>query len=155
MENKEPIVIVEYSNSYKDQVISLVGECLVDQSVLSKSCLPLDDDDLQKIPELYGGRGKFWLALDRNQVVGTVGVLEIKESRAKLKRMFVKKELRGTGLGKRLLDTALQFAVNTGYTTIFLNTHKNMERAHNFYKKNGFILIGKKGEDALTFEKVL
>jgi len=152
---KEKIIIKEYDDLYKEQVIKLVGECLVDQSVLSTACLPVEDDDLQEIAKLYSGRGKFWVALDNGRVVGTVGIRDFGEKLAKLRRMFVQKEYRGTGLGQRLLDTALQFACDMGYTKITLNTHKNMKRAHHFYKKNNFIFIGVKKEDMLSFEREL
>lgn len=154
MEKKE-IQIVAYEDKYKEQIIALIGECLVDQEILATSCLPLDDDDLQKIPELYCGRGKFWIALDENKVVGTVGVRDSGRVTAKLRRMFVQKKYRGTGLGQQLLDIALQFARDTGYTKITLNTHKKMKRAHHFYEKNKFIFIGMKGEDMHTYERDL
>lgn len=155
MKHEEPIVIIEYIDSYKSQVVDLIGEGLVDQSVIPASSLPVGDDDLQKIPQVYDGRSKFWIALSNGVVVGTVGILAVEELTAKLKRMFVKKEFRGTGLGKRMLDTALQFARAAGYTKIILNTHKKMERAHHFYRKNGFTFVGVKKKDSLTFEKVL
>jgi len=119
----------------------------VDQGVLVPSDLPIDDNDLQKIPEFYGGKGRFWVALDGDRVVGSVAVREYKDKTAKLRRMFVQKEYRGTGLGQKLLDTAIQFVQENGYTTITLNTHTNMKRAHHFYEKNKFILVGEKEDE--------
>lgn len=150
------IIIAEYKDSYKDQVIGLVGECLVDQEVIQESDLPIDDGDLQKIPEVYKGKSRFWIALDREKVVGTVGILDRGESIAKLRRMFVQKEYRGTGLGQKLLDTALQFARESGYVKIRLNTHANMKRAHHFYEKNKFILMGERGSGCkICYEREL
>ncbi|MCX6732395.1 MAG: GNAT family N-acetyltransferase [Candidatus Roizmanbacteria bacterium] len=142
---EKQIAITQYKDSYKDQVIGLVGKCLVDQEVIQESDLPIDDDDLQKIPEVYTGKSRFWIARDGDKVVGTVGILDRGENVAKLRRMFVQKVYRGTGLGQKLLDTALQFAKETGYTKIKLNTHTNMKRAHHFYEKNKFVLMGEKG----------
>ena len=156
MEMKEQISIVEYNDLYKDQIVKLVGECLVDQGVIPANSLPLDDDDLQHIPELFKDKGKFWVALGEDKVVGTVGVRGTKEPTvAILRRMFVNKELRGTGLGQRLLETALQFARENGYKKITLNTYKTMKRAHHFYEKNKFLYIGMKVKDMLSFEKDL
>jgi len=156
MENKEKIIITEYKDSYKDQVINLVGACLLDQEVVVESDLPIDDDDLQKIPEVYSGKSRFWIALDEDRVVGTVGILDRGENPAKLRRMFVQKEYRGTGLGQKLLDTALAFAKEAGHAKITLNTHVNMKRAHHFYEKNKFILVGEKGsERKIVYEREL
>lgn len=156
MENKEKIIITEYKDSYKDQVIQLVGGCLVDQEVIKETDLPIDDKDLHNIPEEYKGKSRFWVAIDTGKVVGTVGIKDRGEHIAKLRRMFVQKEYRGTGLGQKLLDTALTFAKKAGYTKIKLNTHANMKRAHRFYEKNTFIRVGKKcGECKIIYEREL
>ncbi len=156
MEKKNKVPISEYKEEYKGQIIKLVGETLVDQEVIKASDLPIDDDDLQKIPELYKGRSRFWVAVDGERVVGTVGIQEKYETLSKLRRMFVQKEYRGTGLGQKLLDTAIQFAKDAGYTKIALNTHQNMKRAHHFYEKNKFVLIGEKGSECkICYERSL
>lgn len=153
---EKEIVVTEYTDSYKDKVINLVGLCLVDQEVIAETDLPIDDDDLQNIPEVYKGKSRFWVALDGDKVVGTVGILDRGENTAKLRRMFVQKEYRGTGLGQKLLDTALTFAKEVGYAKIKLNTHVNMKRAHHFYEKNKFILMGEKGSGCkIVYEKSL
>ncbi|MFZ2206288.1 MAG: GNAT family N-acetyltransferase [Microgenomates group bacterium] len=156
LEVNEKIIITEYKDAYKSQVINLVGACLLDQEVIAKNDLPIDDDDLQKIPEVYSGKSRFWIALDGDKVVGTVGILDRGENTAKLRRMFVLKEYRGTGLGQKLLDTALAFAKEVGHAKITLNTHTNMKRAHHFYEKNKFILIGERGSECkIVYERGL
>jgi GNAT superfamily N-acetyltransferase len=153
---EKQIAIKEYKDSYRDQVIRLVGECLVDQQVIAETDLPIDDGDLQKIPEVYNGKSRFWVAVDGDNVVGTVGILDRGENTAKLRRMFVQKVYRGTGLGQKLLDTALTFAKEAGYVQIKLNTHANMKRAHHFYEKNKFVLVGAKcGECKIVYEREL
>jgi GNAT superfamily N-acetyltransferase len=155
MEKGEQIKITVYKELYKEQVIRLVGNSLVEQSVIEASCTPIDDDDLHHIPELYIGRGRFWVALKGDELVGTVGIRDLGEGLAILKRMFVKSTYHGSGLGQQLLDTALQFARSKGYTRITLNTHKNMKRAHHFYEKNGFLFTKEKKKDMYTYERVL
>lgn len=155
MEKSEQIKITDYQEIYKEQVIRLIGDSLVEQSVLKASCTPIDDDDLQHIPELYAGRAKFWLALKGDELLGTVGIRDLGDGLATLKRMFVKSTYHGRGLGQRLLDTALQFARLNGFTRIILNTHKNMKRAHHFYEKNNFSFKREKGEHMLTYERIL
>lgn len=153
---EKQIAITEYKDSYKDQVTNLVGFCLVDQEIIKETDLPIDDDDLQKIPEVYAGKSRFWVAVDGDKVVGTVGILDRGGNVVKLRRMFVQKEYRGTGLGQKLLETALQFAREAGYTKIKLNTHQNMKRAHRFYEKNNFILLGEKGSGCkIVYEREL
>jgi GNAT superfamily N-acetyltransferase len=152
---KGEIKIVEYGDKYKEQIIAMIGGCMVDQGVHATACQVVEDDDLQDIPKKYSGRGKFWVAIDGEKVVGTVGVREYEGDMAKLRRMFVQKEYRGTGLAKQLLGIALQFAKEMNYKKITLNTHVNMQRAHSFYKKNNFIFVGNKNSAMISFKRSL
>lgn len=131
--------IAAYSEKHKKQVIDLIGGILCELDVVAQSALPLDDEDLYHISEIYQGRGGFWVALSSSgDVVGTVGIKEMSQTKAKLKRMFVSPNFRGTGIAQELLDIAIQFAKKAEFHTLELNTHLNMKRAHRFYEKNDF-----------------
>lgn len=147
--------IEEYSKKYKNQVIDVIGRTLSDISVISKKDLPLDDDDLQKIPKIYTKKGRFWVAVKNGQVIGTVGVKDMGDKTAKLKRMFVLVGHHGTGVGQKLLDHAIDFARSQGYKKIILNTHMLMKRAHKFYEKNNFVKKDKKGDKFYRYEREL
>ncbi|MCX6769133.1 MAG: GNAT family N-acetyltransferase, partial [Candidatus Micrarchaeota archaeon] len=58
--------------------------------------------------------------------------------RAYLKRMYVDKKFRGTGLAKELLETALAFARKNNYSEVYLGTVPEMAAANMFYQKHGF-----------------
>jgi GNAT superfamily N-acetyltransferase len=58
----------------------------------------------------------------------------------RIQALVVKKELRGTGAGKKLIEYAEAWARETGTDLIFLNCGNKPERegAHKFYPKMGF-----------------
>jgi len=58
-----------------------------------------------------------------------------------LQRMFLVKEARGLGIGKRLLEMCLEEARNAGYKAVYLETLSVMEFAIAFYKRAGFEII--------------
>ena len=98
-----------------------------------------DAPELLEIPETYlTNKGKFWLAVENNKLVGTVGLQDMGNDQGYLKRMYVQKDLRGTGLAQDLLKTLLEHAKNNGFKQIFLATGKGAERAVAFYEKSGF-----------------
>ncbi len=140
------IKIIEYQNKYNSQLKKLLYETLkyvgfsIDKDAFKR------DSDLDKIEEIYKGRGRFWLALENDKVIGMVGILELDKLTAKLRRMFVFSKYHGTGLGQKLLDRALEFARQQGYKKIVLDTHELMHRAHRFYEKNGFKKVGSEGK---------
>lgn len=141
MDNYSDYKIVEYRPIYQQQVIEIIGRLLQDLNVIPKSDEPLDDEDLYKIPEVYSGKGRFWVAIKGDKVIGTVSIRDMGNSVAKLNRMFVSTDYHGTGVGKSLLDHAIKFAKKKNFKKIILNTHLNMTRAHKFYEKNGFIRV--------------
>ena len=63
---------------------------------------------------------------------------------AKLRLFLLEPEVRGTGLGQRLLDTCLEFARGAGYGRITLWTHESHRAACALYARNGFACIASK-----------
>lgn len=136
--------IEEFKPEYKDQVIALISQVLRDEEAIPDYIELIDDEDLHRIPEIYSGRSRFWIAVKDDKVIGTVAIKELSGNTAKLRRMFVFTKYHGSGLGQALLDQALNFARRKVFKGVILNTHPLMKRAHHFYEKNGF---QKTGED--------
>lgn len=134
--------IIEYQQEYADRIIKVIDTVLKDIGTIPKSDELIDDEDLQHIGKIYTGRGRFWIALFNNKIIGTVAIREIDHNTAKLNRMFVLTDYHGTGIGQELLAKAVTFARSQNYKKIVLNTHKTMHRAHKFYENNGFQRVG-------------
>ncbi|MFZ2049074.1 MAG: GNAT family N-acetyltransferase [Minisyncoccia bacterium] len=148
----ENIKITEFQSEYTSQVKELIQTVLGSLGITAQNTKPNKDSDLDKISEIYSLRSRFWLAILDNKLIGTVGIEEIDNDVAKLKRMFVLPEFQGSGVGQKLFDTALNFAIKNDYKKIKLNTDKVMKRAHNFYEKNGFSKSGE-NEEKLFYER--
>ena len=59
-----------------------------------------------------------------------------------LQEMFVEPESRSTGVGKAVIDFALQHAVASGCQVVELGTPREGQRAIQFYERSGFENIG-------------
>jgi N-acetylglutamate synthase-like GNAT family acetyltransferase len=102
--------------------------------------------DLMDIPGVFQrGKGKFWVAIDQDAVVGTVGIVDIGNGQAALKKMFVHKNYRGKekGVAKALMDEAKSHCSRNAITSIYLGTVGSFHAAHRFYEKNDFVEIPK------------
>ncbi len=78
------------------------------------------------------------------QVMGGCGVAHLSgepETVCELQRLFLLKEARGKGIGQLLMDKCIDFAKQSGYKLMYLETFPNMIEAIGLYKKNGFKLI--------------
>ncbi len=137
--------IVSYSEIYKEEVIALILE--IQQNEFGIEITQQDQPDLGNIESCYKkGNGNFWIARVEENLAGTVALLDIGNNNAALRKMFVKKQFRGSGygVGQSLLNTLLQWAGEKGFKKILLGTTEKFIAAQRFYEKNGFREIDEK-----------
>ncbi len=73
--------------------------------------------------------------------VGCVGVRLFEDTICELKRMYLRDEARGKGLGKALLQKSFEVAKQLGYSRMRLDTIASMTSATQLYEKSGFYEI--------------
>lgn len=138
------IEIIEFNSNYQKKTKSFILDILEDEFDYY-----MDRPDLDNILEIYKtDKSNFFIAVNQqNDVIGSIAIVDYKNHRGYLKRLYVKREYRGTGLARQLLDNLIIYAKNSGYQTIYLGTVKMLEAANKFYNKNGFKKIDKLPED--------
>jgi len=95
------------------------------------------DEQLLALPGSYADHGgAFWVAGD---IAGTCGVFPVADGVYELRKMYLAPSARGTGLGKRMLATAIEWVRARGGTQLVLDTTEAMSRAIAFYEANGFV----------------
>ena len=68
----------------------------------------------------------------------------------KLRRMYLDKEYRGSGIAQRMLDCAQTTARQLGFTKMILSTAQIQRAADRFYRKNGFRQIRTEVAEVMT-----
>jgi putative acetyltransferase len=85
--------------------------------------------------------GAFWVVEDgRGRIVGTCGLwLDPRDpARCELRKMYLRPEWRGRGLGVQLLEAALGYARSVGRRRVELETNQAMTAAIGLYQSRGF-----------------
>jgi N-acetylglutamate synthase-like GNAT family acetyltransferase len=142
------VKIIQYSDKYKDQTVNLILSILENEF----HAFGIERPDLLKISEIYQtNKGNFWIAVEKGKVVGTIGLRNYGNNRGCLKRMYIDKNFRGTGLASELFLTLVKFAKENNYKEIFLTTFETMIAANKFYLKMGFKRIDSLPEDIPSF----
>lgn len=97
------------------------------------------DDELLSLKTMYAApNGGIVLCKDQDEFIGCVGIRKIDNDIAELKRMFVKPAYQKQGIGKILLEKAIELATALNYKIIRLDTLNYMTAAIKLYKQNGF-----------------
>ena len=113
---------------------------------------PEIDPDLVD-PGVYSA---LWIALVGDDVVGSVALRDLGDGALELKRMYLRPDQRGRGLGKHLLATALEYAREREAEVIKLDTSERMIAAQRLYEAHGFRRIPgqapRQGQRRLLYE---
>lgn len=102
-------------------------------------CSASTDKDLDDIEDAYFGQQGFFAVLEEaGEIVATFGLMRVDEHICELRKMYMLPSQRGRGLGKYLMDCALDKAYQLGFRRIVLETASPLRTAIALYKKYGF-----------------
>jgi len=98
------------------------------------------DADLANIEQSYFAHGgAFYVLEDQNSsIIGAYGLYRMDEHTCELRKMYLRREFRGRGLGKRLLEDALANARRLGFKKVVLETASVLKEAIALYQAYGF-----------------
>ena len=88
------------------------------------------------------------------EVVGGGGIYPsagLPEGTCELVKMYLKKEVRGQGLGRLLIDRSIEYARDAGYKKVYLETMPELKQALKSYEKFGFYYLDRQLGDTGHF----
>lgn len=94
--------------------------------------------------------GELWVAEVDGEIVGSIAITYTSDSIAQLRWFVLDEKYQGLGLGKKLIETALDFCKKNNYQNVFLWTVSTLETARYLYKKYQFVLTEEKANTEWT-----
>ncbi len=109
----------------------------------------INDPEVEKMYEAYANEASAFFVIENEsnkKILGCGGIAPLSNndnSTCELRKMYFLKELRGYGMGQKLLDICIGVAIDKGYVQCYLETVSRMTEAGKLYSKNGFKKLSK------------
>ncbi|MEM1174791.1 MAG: helix-turn-helix domain-containing GNAT family N-acetyltransferase [Pseudomonadota bacterium] len=105
----------------------------------------INDPEVDDMYRAYPGPAAAFFVIEKDGVVlgcgGMAALTDGEPGVCELRKMYFRPELRGKGLGARLLGLILETARNAGYQHCYLETLESMGQARKLYLQHGFLPI--------------
>jgi putative acetyltransferase len=102
-------------------------------------CFQDFESELETLPGGYGPpEGTIIVAISDGEPAGCVALRRIEKDTCEMKRLYVKPEHRGKGIGRALAGAVIECAREMGYASIKLDTLESMTEANALYVSLGF-----------------
>ena len=96
------------------------------------------EHDMVKLEIFLPPYGRLLLAIEGGCGAGIACMRRIRQDIGEIKRMYVRPEFRGRGIGRALLEALIAEAREVGYPKVRLDSTRFMEAAHSLYRSVGF-----------------
>jgi|TARA_B100001248_G_scaffold97625_1_gene72498 putative acetyltransferase len=104
-----------------------------------------EDPEINNMYESYqSNRSIYFVVEENNKILGGAGVNQLKNGDiniCELQKMYFHKSIRGRGIGDKMIELCLNFAVESNYKKCYIETMPNMVDAQKLYIKKGFKYI--------------
>ena len=96
------------------------------------------EGDMLELDKFLPPDGRLLLAEHEGRVTGLACMRRIRPDMGEIKRMYVRPEFRGMGIGRALLEALIAEAREIGYPRVRLDSTRFMKEAHRLYRSAGF-----------------
>lgn len=105
-------------------------------------CFQDFEGEMAALPGKYAPpEGRLYLAWLQGQAVGCGAFYRLEEGICELKRLYVKQEYSGLGIGRALTVRAMEDAKKIGYCALRLDSLHRLKKARKLYESLGFYEI--------------
>jgi putative acetyltransferase len=122
-------------------LLTIIGDSRREYGIADRGVDVLEPADRALYVTYQRQRTMYYVAATGGEVVGGAGIAPLAGAdplTCELQRMYLRKDMRGRGIGHELLEHCLAAARQFLYVRCYLETISQMEGALGFYGRNGF-----------------
>lgn len=93
---------------------------------------------LAEFAKSQSSQERIWIVEKEGRINGSAAIVKFLEKEAQLRWLLLHPEVRDRGLGRRLVEEALDFCRDVGYSSVFLWTVNTLPIAEQLYQSVGF-----------------
>lgn len=144
------IQVIEYQPAYREAFKALNLAWIQKYFVVEAA-----DERVLSNPEteILAPGGHIFLAQSGDQIVGTAALIKVDDTHFELAKMAVSQSCQGQGIGKKLLEHAIQWAKARQLQQLTLETNSSLAPALHLYRKVGFVRIPFDADHPTEFER--
>jgi ribosomal protein S18 acetylase RimI-like enzyme len=86
--------------------------------------------------------GRIFMALQGGEAVGCVALIALEDGGYEVAKMTVSEDLRGSGLGRALMQRCIEAGAEAGAPRLYLETNSSLGPALGLYRAMGFEEVG-------------
>lgn len=143
-QNMTDITIRPIEQKDNANVAEMIRYVLIEQGV-PKVGTAYEDKALDLLFETYQkDRAEYFVLLEENKILGSAGIAPLENGEitiCELQKMYFHPQIRGRGLGQKMMQVCLNFAKEHQFNECYIETLSSMGPAQKLYKKSGFDYI--------------
>tara|TARA_B100000886_G_scaffold18863_1_gene12142 strand:- start:497 stop:976 length:480 start_codon:yes stop_codon:yes gene_type:complete len=138
------MLIRPINESDNKHIAIILREVLIEMNIPRKGSA-YEDPEIDNMYESYqSNRSIYFVVEEKNEILGGAGINQLKNGEiniCELQKMYFHKSIRGRGIGDKMIELCLEFALESNYKKCYIETMPNMVNAQKLYIKKGFKYI--------------
>jgi|SRR6056297_1192264 len=144
----EKLIIRNFIEKDLDHIVKRHGEIYKEEYNFDESFVDYVREPLYEFYENFDKNYEnIWVAEYEGDIAGFIALVKVDTDTAQLRWFLLEKDLRGKGIGKKLMNTLIEFAKDKDYKNIYLWTVGFLDTARHIYEKFGFELEERKSSN--------
>jgi len=138
------MLIRPINESDNKHIAVILRQVLIEMDIPRKGSA-FEDPEIDKMYESYqSNRSIYFVVEENNKILGGAGINPLRDGDSdicELQKMYFHKSIRGRGIGNKIIELCLNFAVESNFKKCYIETMPNMLNAQKLYLRKGFNYI--------------